>query len=82
MFIGQCSSIIGVCVVYGLSSLVHPFYCLYKPLIDEKERIYIERGERANNINIQREREREVIEEEIDCEKRRRSKNRLISVLT
>jgi hypothetical protein len=31
MFIGQGSSIVGVCVVYGLSSLV-------QPLIDEKEK--------------------------------------------
>jgi hypothetical protein len=49
MFIGQCSSIIGVCVVYGLSSLVHPFYCLYKPLIDKKK-------EEENNTSIQKER--------------------------
>jgi hypothetical protein len=38
MFIGQGSSVVGVCVVYGLSSLVHPFNCLYKPLIEEKKR--------------------------------------------
>jgi hypothetical protein len=36
MFIGQGSSIVGVYVVYGLSSVVHPFNCLYKPLIDEE----------------------------------------------
>jgi hypothetical protein len=37
MFIGHGSSIVGVCVVYGLNYFVHPFYCLYKPLIDEKD---------------------------------------------
>jgi hypothetical protein len=53
MFIGQGSSIVGVCVVYGLNSLVHPFYCLYKPLIGEINK----EGEEANSTNIQRERE-------------------------
>jgi hypothetical protein len=48
MFIGQGSSIIGVCVVYCLNSLVHPFYCLYKPLIDKKKE--------ENNTSIQKER--------------------------
>jgi hypothetical protein len=35
--IDQGSSIIGVCVVYGLISLVHPFYYLYKPLKEKEE---------------------------------------------
>jgi hypothetical protein len=43
MFIGQGSSIVGVYVVYGLSSLVHPFNCLYKPLIEETQKTHKER---------------------------------------
>jgi hypothetical protein len=43
MFIGQVSSIVGVYVVYGLSSLVHPFNCLYKPLIEETQKTQRER---------------------------------------
>jgi hypothetical protein len=49
MFIGQGSSIVGVGVVYDLSSLVHPFNCLYKPLIEERKgerKIYKGRTER------------------------------------
>jgi hypothetical protein len=66
MFIGQCSSIIGVCVVYGLSSLVHPFYCLYKPLIDKKKRgrkqhQYPKREKRAFERYTQ---QRQIIERE------------------
>jgi hypothetical protein len=38
MFIGQGSSIVGVCVVYGLSPLVHHFNCLYKPLIHGRKK--------------------------------------------
>jgi hypothetical protein len=55
MFIGQGSSIVGVYVVYGLSSLVHPFNCLYKPLIEETQKT-----QREREIYIQKK------EEEID----------------
>jgi hypothetical protein len=93
MFIGQGSSIVGVCVVCGLSPLVHHFNCLYKPLIheekqgqSEKER---ERSKQDRHIHRKREKdslrdiqERKTVEREIDCKKIRRSRNRLISVLT
>jgi hypothetical protein len=54
MFIGQGSSIIGVCVVYGLSSLVHPFYCLYKPLAGEMEK---KKEEKRHTVSNTRDRE-------------------------
>jgi hypothetical protein len=61
MFIGQGSSIIGVCVVYGLSPLMHPFNCLYKPLIEETQDTQKDRErytkKRKEKINIKRERE-------------------------
>jgi hypothetical protein len=37
MFIGQSSSVVGVCVVYGLSSLVHPLLANKNPLIHEEK---------------------------------------------
>jgi hypothetical protein len=57
MFIGQGSSVVGVCVVYGLSSLVHPFNCLYKPLIEEKK----ERQEERTEEEEEQEQEEEIV---------------------
>jgi hypothetical protein len=48
MFIGQGSSIVGVCVVYSLSSLVHPFNYLYKPLIEERNGRYTKKRKRRD----------------------------------
>jgi Na+-transporting methylmalonyl-CoA/oxaloacetate decarboxylase gamma subunit len=59
MFIGQGSSVVGVCVVYGLSSLVHPFNCLYKPLIEEKKKERQE--ERTEEEEEEEEQEEEIV---------------------
>jgi hypothetical protein len=53
MFMGQGSSIVGVCVVYGISSLVHPFNCLYKPLIHEEQRDRRQERKRINTLEIE-----------------------------
>jgi hypothetical protein len=47
MFIGQGSSIVGVCVVYGLSSLVHHLIAYINP-INNTEKI-TRQGKRAGN---------------------------------
>jgi hypothetical protein len=38
MFIGQGSSIDGVCMVYGLNPFVHHSNCLYNPINSKEEK--------------------------------------------
>jgi hypothetical protein len=58
MFIDQASSIVGVCVVYGINSLVYSFNCLYKHLIHEEQRREDKKEER-NTLKIEYKAQRE-----------------------
>jgi hypothetical protein len=72
MFIGQASSIDGVCMVYGLNPFVHHSNCLYNSINSKEEkggqlrvREAIEQGDWKNQIILaptvrKRERERQL----------------------
>jgi hypothetical protein len=46
MFIGQCSSIVGVCVVYDLNSFVYHLIAYINPINKEKEKKHTHRNTR------------------------------------
>jgi hypothetical protein len=58
MFIGQGSSIVGVCVVYGLSSLVHHLVAYINP-INNRNTIQYKREKQATRGKRQQKERRE-----------------------
>jgi hypothetical protein len=56
MFIGQASSIDGVCMVYGLNPFVHHSNCLYNSINSKEEK----GGQLRVREAIERERERQL----------------------
>jgi hypothetical protein len=53
MFIGQGSSIDGVCMVYGLNPFVHHSNCLYNPINIKEEKKEKEEREKQLNKEIE-----------------------------
>jgi hypothetical protein len=58
MFIGQGSSIISVCVVYGLSSLVHHLIAYINPINNTEKKN--KQGKRAGNTEKQSKQQEET----------------------